>query len=414
MFNWSISMDTYPKTKDANRQEDNNIQISLSNRNKSPVLRLKKVTRSYTDRQLTKKHGLKQSKILEWIYLKIFMEPNLRCEISQDILAKNANCTRQYVNECISLFIARGELEAYTQYRWDYDKSAPLVFSVPLTSPTWLAFRKLKVADEVPVRCPINHFSKVLTHYMLENALSVCKQEGEVNVQEAVTKEEGEGAGRGADMISNDIPKHFDNLKNIRLTKWGKIKLSCYPAEAVRYADEKLPTHRSNASLIQKMDLLCTAYCYDHNLTPNWKLAAHLKALHPNFDAAPYELPAQEIKKKPEQKRNGSEIPTEVFGDAFPYDAEEPIKWAKRPNRAVFASQGTPAQQPQFSQEHYDSLPSNVYHPYKKIDFEPLPKQISNEEIIESFHKQKTQDPKAANFLLRVFGRKFFDFDENR
>lgn len=71
-------------------------------------------------------------------------------------------------------------------------------------------------------------------------------------------------------------------IRTLKLTSWGKIKMSAYEAAAIRYADEQLYNRReapkNPLGLFKK---LCEDYCKANGLKPDWERVDRLKAKVP-------------------------------------------------------------------------------------------------------------------------------------
>ena len=71
-------------------------------------------------------------------------------------------------------------------------------------------------------------------------------------------------------------------IKTLKLTVWGKILLTAYPAEAIRYADDQLyyrKGHPKNPLGLFKS--LCQEFCAQKKIEPDWKRVDRLKMLVP-------------------------------------------------------------------------------------------------------------------------------------
>lgn len=92
------------------------------------------------------------------------------------------------------------------------------------------------------------------------------------------------------------IPQALHELKNITLTKWGRIKLAAYPQEAIRHADDALLTYRGPRNTFGAFDQLCKEYCYNNKIKPQWSLVASLEKQYPNQSNEPLFIAASTTK----------------------------------------------------------------------------------------------------------------------
>lgn len=68
-------------------------------------------------------------------------------------------------------------------------------------------------------------------------------------------------------------------IKVVKLTKWGQIKLSAFPEEAIKHAESKMeyfPKARDPFNLFFK---ICLEYCKEEQINPNWQLVSKLSSM---------------------------------------------------------------------------------------------------------------------------------------
>ena len=370
---------------------------------KVPKRGTKKIpTKFYKDKQLTRPLVGKRKKLLSVIHLAIFNSPTFSCRYAQESFAIWAGCSLRYVQSSIPLFIARGELEAHFNPRHDYDRSATLSYRVPLESKIWKKMRALRASNIVPAACCVNLF----VHLMSKEF--IYKLERETNVHDETTKEERESKEREIVTYSNQIPSYLDLVKNVKLTKWGKIRLSPYPWPAISYADENVPKRTGPESNFQKMNNLCVEYCHNNGITPNWSLGSALQSSHPELKGTPTEIVTQPSGFiKPFQERDGSHVTTRPTYQQSTF-APNPNKWTKRQDSPSGFSQGTPAQTPSMSQADYDALPADVIHPRKFWKPGPVTPRATQEELAAA------RDPNMSPMHAYFFDMGFSIFDKKK
>lgn len=89
----------------------------------------------------------------------------------------------------------------------------------------------------------------------------------------------------------NPISPIIRSLTELNLTKWGQIRLSAFPDEAILYAQDKL---KNNHDIINKYNWffkVCYQYCTDTNIKPDWQLVEQLSIGYKMPVDAPMTLP---------------------------------------------------------------------------------------------------------------------------
>lgn len=84
--------------------------------------------------------------------------------------------------------------------------------------------------------------------------------------------------------------KAINAIRTLKLTVWGKMVLSAYPAEAIRYADEQIfMAKKLPHNPLGLFKSLCTKFCEKNNLKPDWSRVEHWKTKVP-WDYGFYEV----------------------------------------------------------------------------------------------------------------------------
>ena len=68
----------------------------------------------------------------------------------------------------------------------------------------------------------------------------------------------------------NVVPSYIKELKNLNLTKWGQIRLSVFPEQAIKFANDCLKTTAVQCKF-SFMIKLCMDYCRKNDIRPDWK-----------------------------------------------------------------------------------------------------------------------------------------------
>jgi len=110
----------------------------------------------------------------------------------------------------------------------------------------------------------------------------------------------------------------LDITKKLRLTKWGQIRLSAFPEQALQHAldDYEFAQKYQKKSIDNVFSWFfksCLVYCNEHNITPDWVLMKKLETQH-GMPTNPLFIQASNIKistKGPEVKK--STMPTSSF-----------------------------------------------------------------------------------------------------
>lgn len=84
---------------------------------------------------------------------------------------------------------------------------------------------------------------------------------------------------------------YLSNIKSLRLTKWGQIKLSVFPEDAISYADSFTDHIKKAREPFKYFVTLCSNYCRDHSLEINYTLFYALQSMYGTKDNAPMLLP---------------------------------------------------------------------------------------------------------------------------
>jgi DNA-binding transcriptional regulator YhcF (GntR family) len=86
----------------------------------------------------------------------------------------------------------------------------------------------------------------------------------------------------------NPISRAIRDITCLDLTKWGQIKLSAFPDEAIKYAQDHFKYGKNIRDRFKYFYSLCHSYCLDNDIKPDWTHSNRLGTLfkipsHPNL-----------------------------------------------------------------------------------------------------------------------------------
>jgi hypothetical protein len=82
----------------------------------------------------------------------------------------------------------------------------------------------------------------------------------------------------------NPISLAIREIKSLSLSKWGQIRLSCYPDEAIKNADESFRFAYNLKNPFGFFVQLCQEYCKNNGIIPDWN---HYSRLAMRFEMKP-------------------------------------------------------------------------------------------------------------------------------
>lgn len=180
--------------------------------------------------------------------------------ISQGLLAKMCGMTRRYCNKTLKLFIEMEILEKiYRHRRSCIYRLNTLIFTQDIRPMLSTFFKALVLA---PIFLSISLLSSSLftpinTTVLLGNK-TVIKG--------------------GVKMEANPIPDYIRGIQSLKLARYGQIKLSGMPKEAVEYAEKCMQYSKNIKKPFEWFFKMCKDYCDREKLAINWYYVDALKA----------------------------------------------------------------------------------------------------------------------------------------
>ena len=90
-----------------------------------------------------------------------------------------------------------------------------------------------------------------------------------------------------------EIPEILKKIPALNLSKWGQIKLSCFPDKAIEYAYKQVEYAKHMDDKFRWFFKLCRDWCEDNNVRPNWERAQRLAQAYCMPDKAKMVLDAR-------------------------------------------------------------------------------------------------------------------------
>ena len=224
---------------------------------------LKKFSKQFSKLQLTRAHKGKTKLIYDVIKAYLAKNSVESIQLAQKTIAKAAGCSRVFVNNRISLFVARNELLVYEFARSKRERSEMLIYA--------LHGNALKIAPckRAPERAFQKHFTPLIYTPSLTSNVSKASCLRDAKLERLTTKR----------VVS--LRSCLKHTKSIRLRNSGMAKLSKYPDDALFHADKYLSTVQGYAPSFSKYNALAYRYSIDHGLYIDYERSRLLEAMHP-------------------------------------------------------------------------------------------------------------------------------------
>lgn len=115
----------------------------------------------------------------------------------------------------------------------------------------------------------------------------------------------------------NPIPPCVRAIKNLKLSRWGQIRLSAFPAEALAYVDQALSYSKNVKDPFRWFEAMCNDFCKRENMPIDWDYSNFLSEKYGMKENSPllltFDYPVVEKKKYSDQPFNSK--PAEVSRD---------------------------------------------------------------------------------------------------
>ena len=183
-------------------------------------------------------------------------------EPSQEYIARKVGCSREYVNKCIKEFIDEGWVSSIYRHRHtsiymvnDFFKQPHIRKKLAHLLPAIVCFSLSLLQSNMGLShqsSSSHHINKYFNKYIsIANSYIY-------NPIYVVSKKE---------MVMN---KSLPNVKGLNLTRYGKIRLSVYPPEAIAYAETELAKGRDIRSPLGFVHSKCKEWCIKHGRKIEW------------------------------------------------------------------------------------------------------------------------------------------------
>ena len=148
---------------------------------------------------------------------------------------------------------------------------------------------------------------------------------------------------KGAPLMFNPISEPIRNIKSLKLTKWGQIKLMAFPNKAIEYADDKMK-YSNLASLrdpFRFFTSLCVDYCKREEIEPNWEIVYQLETAYKPPEGAKYLFSVNEPDKlEKKESHQGGKSDTQPSNNK-PLSAMDKLNhWLEVLNQSLPGSRG--------------------------------------------------------------------------
>jgi hypothetical protein len=242
--------------------------------------------------------------------------------LRQDTIAQKVGISREYCNKILRFFKAHGLIASHFRFKESclyqlaivfYDRKVRTYLSTIIRDFKWISwtvllFSLLRSDELSAVQFTLSNINSYFifkssskNSYNLHDKVKVKRQHNLQRQSQAVsassfnlhspsTKRIGlqspspksiEGRQRIGAYMSELVSAAIRAVKSIRLSHAGQVKLSAYPDEAIKWADETIAIRNKNSPINEPFSYfnsLCMRYCSDKKLAPNWEYAKKLTA----------------------------------------------------------------------------------------------------------------------------------------
>lgn len=217
---------------------------------------------------------------------------------AQSTIAQRLGKSRGFVNKTIGLFVDLGLLASnyrhktscqYKVSNWLKDVkvraalssilSAFVLFPVPIRSETklepinWALLKTVQMArwnGTITQQKDIFKYNNQVIIPYKETSDYISKLQRDIMIIPRSTIHDA------AHQHIYEIPEILKNVPELNLSKWGQIKLSCFPEKAIEYAYKQVEYAKHMDDKFRWFFKLCRDWCDDNGVRPNWERSQRL------------------------------------------------------------------------------------------------------------------------------------------
>lgn len=217
--------------------------------------------------------------------------------ISQQWLATTCGITREWANKLLAQLETEGIIKMWFRFK---EKSYYRISSfftdkvIASIAYLWRGFSlNLLVSKPAPdaAQCNSSHllYNVNYINNQLTSSTSLSRSEKDARARKDLTGLTGFIQKEREKMVEEKILPISNNLKSIRLTNWGEIRLSCYPDEAILYADEQmLKLVKPVSDRFKYFKGICENWCKEKEIPVAWSYMFKLAREHAMPDQGPF------------------------------------------------------------------------------------------------------------------------------